>query len=258
MRQIVRAHYEPYSIKELIASLQTDDCKLTYLVKDGEQTTTEVFATHDQVLDVLKRFNNRSVLIEADEELTNAQKRSQFRDMLGNFWSRRGQEFGRLAEGFKLDYDPISNYDRYETGGWTDSTTDTFGETEVTETETPRVSTTTTTTPGVVMKTTENVSGDNSDELLPNSETISEPVGEHSDTVTVTPTEGTNETVTAGIEHEDTHETERSYNDYHIFGNIGITTPAQMLTAEKDMRAKLDLITEAVTEFVQLVSIYYV
>lgn len=108
------------------------------------------------------------------------------------------------------------------------------------------------------------------------------------DVVTVAGTNGTNTTVTEEIQKIDSHVTThtgqntttdadiaridthnrttgaqaakdtdtRSFDEYRVWGNIGVTTSAQMLTGELELRGALDLITHAVVEFIDLVSVY--
>ena len=79
--------------------------------------------------------------------------------------------------------------------------------------------------------------------------------------------EGFNQTITGDATHTDTHNRStgsvaakdtdtQTFDDYHVYGNIGVTTSAQMLTGELELRSALDLITHAVVEFIDLVSVY--
>lgn len=415
MRKVTRTPYNPYSIGECIKWAGTGELTLTYVNEDGETVT---FSPNDITKDVLKRFSDRVVFFDTEEELTDYTKWVYFKELLDNFWTRRGPQFGRLMDAVLKTYDPISNYDRHEAGGWTDTnilgarsgsdsgsdvygaksrtvtetpgvtdtitetpgvtttrtdtpaTTETVTETpgvtttntrtdnlseSVTETpgvtttntrtdnlsesvtETPRVATTTTSTPGVAMTTSTDRAGDNSATYRAVERVTVSPDGVHSDVTVVEPTSGTNQTaknntgtqtnqetltgtnqtaktntgtatnqethtgtnqtatVTSGMNtsvesftgnnqsvhartgsnttgtsenaYTDTHSktttqasatdtNTRLFNEYHVFGNIGVTTSAQMLTGEIELRGALDLITHAIVEFVDLVSVY--
>lgn len=181
-----------------------------------------------------------------------------------------------------------TQHTKTETPRVVDTIQDTYGATQETVTETPRAEMTTTTTPGVVTTTENGVFGDNSGTEVPQSKTVVTPDATNPDVVKVAGTDGTNTTVTADLMHTDsrteshdgqnttvdadlaridTHnrttgsqaakDTDtQTYDDYHVFGNIGVTTSAQMLQGELELRSALDLITHAVVEFVNLVSVY--
>ena len=413
MRKVTRTPYNPYSIGECLEYSGT--LTLTYVNEDGETVT---FSPDEITKDVLQRFRDRVILAATGEELNNYEKWMLLKNLLDNFWTRRGVQYGRLMDAVLKTYDPISNYDRHEAGGWTDTnilgarsgsdsgsdvygaksrtvtetpgvtdtitetpgvtttrtdtpaTTETVTETpgvtttntrtdnlseSVTETpgvtttntrtdnlsesvtETPRVATTTTSTPGVAMTTSTDRAGDNSATYRAVERVTVSPDGVHSDVTVVEPTSGTNQTaknntgtqtnqetltgtnqtaktntgtatnqethtgtnqtatVMSGMNtsvesftgnnqsvhartgsnttgtsenaYTDTHSktttqasatdtNTRLFNEYHVFGNIGVTTSAQMLTGEIELRGALDLITHAIVEFVDLVSVY--
>lgn len=376
MRKVERTPYNPYSIGECLEYASSGELALTYVNEDGETVT---FSPDEITKDVLLRFRDRVILAATGTELTDYQKWMLLKNNLGHFWSRRGVQYGRLMDAVLKTYDPISNYDRHEAGGWTDTNilgarsgsdsgsdvygaksrtvtetpgvTDTITETPgvtttrtetpattetVTETpgvtttntrtdnlsesvtETPRVATTTTSTPGVAMTTSTDRAGDNSATYRAVERVTVSPDGVHSDVTVVEPTSGTNQTATnntgtqtnqetrtgtnqtatvmSGLNtsvesfegnnqsvhartgsnttgtsenaYTDTHSktttqasatdtNTRLFNEYHVFGNIGVTTSAQMLTGEIELRGALDLITHALVEFVDLVSVYF-
>lgn len=383
MRTPKRTEYNPYSIAECIANTAnvSNTYKLTYTDEDNN---TQTFCSGTMAADILARFNDRvylyPVIANRTEEQELADAAAKFAAEYANWWSRRGTEWARLLQAFNKEYDPISNYDRHESGGWSDTNamgarsgshnlTDsyaTFTDTETvtptvktketvtptvksketvtptvksketvtptvksketvtpgvteTTTETPRVAMETVTTPGVTDTTTENVFADNSSTATPSKSVTVSHTGY--DTVTVTPTTGTNSTVVGRVgtnetvneivsgntetvneivsgntetvteivsgntetvnevvsgntqtqtvkgAHIDTHNTSTSENavtdtltrlfsDYHVYGNIGVTTSAQMLTGELELRSASDIITFALVEFVNLMTIY--
>ena len=417
MRKVERTPYNPYSIGECLEYASAGELALTYVNEDGETVT---FSPDEITKDVLLRFRDRVILAATGEELSDYNKWMLIKNNLDHFWSRRGAQYGRLMDAVLKTYDPISNYDRHEAGGWTDtnilgarsgsdSGSDVYGAKSRTVTETPGVTDTITETPGVTTTRTEtpattetvtetpgvtttntrtdnlsesvtetpgvtttntrtpNLSealtdrpansttvftpghvttrtteraGDNS-ATYTNVDRVTEMVGvqtpqysgdrtqvqfssDHTATTTNTGTEtnqetktgtnqtaktntgtatnqethtGTNqtETVISGMNtsvesftgnnqsvhartgsnttgtsenaYTDTHSktttqasatdtNTRLFNEYHVFGNIGVTTSAQMLTGEIELRGALDLITHALVEFVDLVSVY--
>lgn len=273
MRTPLTKYVEPYTLYELMSGLQADDLKLTYVNDDNDTIT---FCTDAIAKDVFERFQDRMVMVASSVELTAAEKRTQFLALYNSWWTRRKEQFGKLMDALTKDYDPIENYDRREEGGWsdthdigarsgTDDLTDHYDATKRTTTDEPGTTTTTTDTPRVVTESATGVYGDNSDTEVPKEVT------------TVTPTDGTNvsETVLSGEstltveddEREDTHNRStsseaatdtdtREYDGYRVHGNIGVTTSAQMIRGEIELRGEYDLITHAIVEFVDLVSVY--
>lgn len=362
MRKPKRTEYNPYSIGECIDNTEnvSNTFKLTYTDDDNNTAT---FCSGNDAVTILRRFNDRvylyPVLANRTEEQELADAAAKFAAEYAAWWSRRGAEWVRLLLAFEKEYDPISNYDRHESGGWSDTNamgarsgshnvTDnyaTFTDTETvtptvktketvtptvktketvtptvksketvtpgvteTTTETPRVAVETVTTPGTSDTTAKNVYGYNSSTATPAESTTLSHTG--SDTVTVTPTTGTNSTVVGRTgtnetvneivsgntetvneivsgntetvnevvsgntqtqmvkgAHIDTHNTTtgenavtdtltRLFSDYHVYGNIGVTTSAQMLNGELELRKASDIITFALVEFVNLMTIY--
>ena len=105
----------------------------------------------------------------------------------------------------------------------------------------------------------------NSSTEAPTDKTVVTPSG--TETTTVTPTEGTNTSVVADLAKSDTHNRSMSsvaasdtdthaFSNYRVYGNIGVTTAAQMLNGELELRGAYDLIEHAILEFVNLVSVY--
>lgn len=175
-----------------------------------------------------------------------------------------------------------------ETPGVTETVEDTFGASQETVTETPRAEMTTTTTPGVVTTTDVDVYGDNSTTDVPQSKTTVTPDATTPDVVTVAGTNGTNTTVTADLQKIDTHETSfegfnqtveaeqqhidthnrstgsqaakdtdtRTWDGYHVHGNIGVMTVADMLAKEVEIRSGVDLVMMAIREWIDKFTFY--
>ena len=154
--------------------------------------------------------------------------------------------------------------------------TDTPGATK-TVTDTPRAETTTTTTPGVKTTTERDVYGDNSSTAVPEDRVTVTPDATTPDVVTVAGTdgentvvtayEGFNQTVEAELQHIDTHnrttgalaaqdKDTRTWDGYHVHGNIGVMTVSSMLASEVQVRAGTDLVEMAIREWVDRYTYY--
>lgn len=127
------------------------------------------------------------------------------------WFQRRKPNFEKLWNGFTAEYNPIENYDRHE-----DST------------ETPNITHTLENGGTDSSTNTADVQGFNGDTYVPNSRTTSG--GESS-------SHGT-----------DTESGTRTFTS-RIHGNIGVTTSAQMLRGELDLRMGIDLYVMIALEF---------
>lgn len=135
----------------------------------------------------------------------------QVKSAITEWFTRRKNNFAKLWQGFTAEYNPIENYDRQE-----DST------------ETPNI-TRTLSNSGQDASTNEaDVQGYNGTDYVPNSRTKS------------SGTSSTNGT--------DTESGTRTYTS-RIHGNIGVTTSAQMLEGELNLRRSLDLYALIAEEF---------
>ena len=135
----------------------------------------------------------------------------QVKSAITQWFTRRKDNFAKLWQGFTAEYNPIENYDRQE-----DST------------ETPNI-THTLSNSGQDASTNEaDVQGYNGTDYVPNSRTKS------------SGTSSTNGT--------DTESGTRTYTS-RIHGNIGVTTSAQMLEGELNLRRSLDLYALIAEEF---------
>lgn len=134
-------------------------------------------------------------------------------------WSAKNREpLQRILRALTEDYNPIHNYDRYEESK--DSATDNFTEArEINGTQSG-------TTDASDSKTAEEtVSADNASEYQPDRKT------EENGTSTAT-TSGSNNS------KDDVTHSGQSGNEHsaHLYGNIGVTTSAQMIAGEMDIR----------------------
>lgn len=135
----------------------------------------------------------------------------QVKTAITEWFTRRKDNFAKLWQGFTAEYNPIENYDRQE-----DST------------ETPNI-THTLSNSGQDASTNEaDVQGYNGTDYVPNSRTKS------------SGTSSTNGT--------DTESGTRTYTS-RIHGNIGVTTSAQMLEGELNLRRSLDIYALIAEEF---------
>lgn len=145
-------------------------------------------------------------------------------------------EYIRMAQMLnRTDYDPLENYDRKEDGGWKDTTDDDA----IHKMKYAKNETTTTNDPKIKTKTTGSVYADNSTVAVPDTESITEPVRASVDDVDTVKTENAEHTDEASVEGDLT--VTRLFQDYHVHGNIGVTTAAQMISGEANVRSKLVL-----------------
>ena len=226
----------------------TDEEKAAFAMKYTDSNNQEVtLLSADGVINELQRMRNNALLI-----LPNIDEGSALNtviNMWSTWWNRRKQTYGWLDENLKrTDYDPLENYDRKEEGGWSD--TDDMAKRKTTET--PRVQVTVTQTPHVEMTTEKNIYGDNSSTAVPVEEVVTKPDGVKSDVTTTEPTAGTN--VVEADAYKDEHT--RLYDDYRVHGNIGVSTVADMLGKEVELRRPIDLVKFALNEWLDLYTVY--
>lgn len=161
----------------------------------------------------------------------------------------------------RRDYDPLENYDRKEDGGWKD-TMDigqrerTVDDDSVHNMEYDTVTTVTENDPKLKTKTTGKVYPDDGSTAMNDTESITEPVRDQVgdvDTITTNTSGHTDSSsvlgnvVTTDAEAQDV--TTRLYQDYHVHGNIGVTTAAQMIQGEIDVRSSNNLYEWIVSKF---------
>lgn len=150
-----------------------------------------------------------------------------FFKLLFNEWkTRRLPEFVKMSDALTAEYNPIENYNRIEEGSITDAH---HKGSKSTATLTPNTTTTSTNT----------INGFDGGSVTGGSNTVNQ-TGSSTST-------STNEDISATVFDKDV----KSFQEYRIHGNIGVTTNQQMIEAELEMR-KTDLITNIVEEFVRM------
>ena len=226
----------------------TDEEKASFAMKYTDSNNQEVtLLSANGVIQNLRRLRENALFILPHIDEGSALNTIQH--MFTSWWARRAHTYGWLDEALKrTDYDPIENYDRKEEGGWSD--TDDMAKRKTTET--PRVQVTVTQTPHVEMTTEKNIYGDNSSTAVPVEEVVTKPDGVKSDVTTTEPTAGTN--VVEADAYKDEHT--RLYDDYRVHGNIGVSTVADMLGKEVELRRPIDLVQLALNEFLDLYTVY--
>ena len=230
--------------------------------------TTVTLLDADGVLRELRRMRENAFLITPNIDEGSAL--NYVTSTFASWWARRAHTYGWLDENLKrTDYDPLENYDRKEDGGWKDTddmasqTNDFTPRTSDTVTETPGVTVRTTQTPHVEMTTDKNIYGDNSSTAVPVEQVVTKPDGTNSDVTEVGPVDGgSNSTVTTHVgkdttvlgAHKDEHT--RLYQNYRVHGNIGVSTVADMLGKEVELRRPIDLVKFALNEWLDLYTVY--
>ena len=236
---------------------------------DSNADTVTLMETQD-TLAIMSTMRQNALVILPEYAETPEQAITWVRGLFSEWWNRRKNTYGWLDENLnRTDYDPLENYDRKEEGGWTDTddmasqTNDFTPRTSDTVTETPGVTVRTTQTPHVQMTTDKNIYGDNSSTAVPVEQVITSPDGTNSDVTEVGPVAGgTNSTVTTHVgkdttvlgAHKDEHT--RLYDDYRVHGNIGVSTVADMLGKEVQLRRPIDLVKFALNEWLDLYTVY--
>ena len=144
-------------------------------------------------------------------------------------WGRKWSlELSRIYEALTAEYNPIYNYDRYEEYTDTGSSTDKPDYESINSQK-------------VAGNVENQISADNSSSYQPEAKTISD-MGSISQTV-----KGTRSNVETELNHE-----------AHLYGNIGVTTSAQMVTEVVEQRMKYNLYETATKLFANelLINVY--
>lgn len=159
-------------------------------------------------------------------------------------WSRKwAASLERIALAMTTEYNPLHNYDRFEE--WTDKESGEY-ENNVTaggEDETKNTGTITTTETGSTTEQTNNMTTEktvaayNSNAYQPDEKNTVNGSVVTSPNTTQTVTPNTTETVKRGTTEDGSGNDKReAEHKGHMYGNIGVTTSVQMLTAEVDAR----------------------
>lgn len=209
-------------------------------------------ASGTEVLKLIKRNYYNRIFIDADTHLDDSTPMTAsvcFADMFKDFVSRRLDNYKRIYDMMLQEYNPLENYDRMEEGSVV--RTKDYGE-KVTSTVDDKRNESTS-TPRVEISVDNFVVGYNEDEPHLAGKTVTKANG--SDTVndTIVSQNSGGETYTEQT-HTDT-ETE-SRNGFRVHGNIGVTTPADMILGELGVRERFDLVKLIVRTFIDEVTFY--
>lgn len=167
-------------------------------------------------------------------------------------WSHaRVGAWARMLDALSEEYNPVHNYDRYEvetgtdTGTRTETDTGTRTETDTgtrSETEAEDIADTASDT------TTGQVTGVNSNLFSDDKKTLSSGTGARDRDVSKQETRNLSHGETRNLSRGETRNLANSRN-LHAFGNIGVTTAADMITQEITVR-KHDIINTIKAEFI--------
>ena len=152
---------------------------------------------------------------------------------------RRRYDFEQMYKALTATYNPIENYDRYETvsRNYTNSGKDNTSRTYRNEN-----TSTDTTTLGTQIITSEGVSAYNSSDYANRSKTDTTNSGSDKNINVANSQSSDDSTVNYGAVRDESE-------DVHVHGNIGVTTNQQMIEAEEEMRIKYDLYSMIATLF---------
>lgn len=248
---------EPSLLAIRVATVAADDVAnassyaLAYTDTEG---ATQTLASGSDVLTLLTQMRGSAkVILTGSEELTKTQILAMTRGLFTEWWNRRKDTYGWLDESLRrTDYDPLENYDRKEEGGWKDDH-DIASATDTT-TSTPRAVRRRTSTPGVVITTENETYGDNSSTEVPAAKMTVTPDATTPDIVEEGGVNGTDTVQTVRGAHKDTDT--RLYQNYRVHGNIGVSTVADMLGKEVELRRPIDLVKFALNEWLDLYTTY--
>lgn len=209
-------------------------------------------ASGTEVLKLIKRNYYNRQFIDTDrkyEDSTPMTAGACFADMFKDFVSRRLDNYKRIYDMMQQEYNPLENYDRLEEGSIIRSTE--YGEKVTNSVDTKRNESIS--TPKVEITAENFVVGYNEDEAHLAGKTVTKANGSDTINDTIVSQNSGGETYTEQT-HTDT-ETE-SRDGFRIHGNIGVTTPAQMIMGELDIRERFDLVKAIVRTFIDEVTFY--
>lgn len=218
---------------------------------DNDFTFGEI-ASGTEVLKLIKRNYYNRRFIDTDnkyEDSTPMTASVCFTDLFKEFVSRRLDNYKRIYDMMQQEYNPLENYDRLEEGSIIRSKE--YGENVTSTVDTKRNESTS--TPKVEITAENFVVGYNEDEPHLAGKTVTKANGSDTINDTIVSQNSGGETYTEQA-HTDT-ETE-SRNGFRVHGNIGVTTPAQMIMGELDIRERFDLVKAIVRCFIDEVTFY--
>jgi len=209
-------------------------------------------ASGTEILKLIKRNYYNRQFIDSDtryEDSTPTTAGACFTDIFKDFVTRRLDGYTRIYNMMLQEYNPLENYDRIEDGSRTRTTV--YGEkvNDVVDNRknesisTPRVEITAENFIVGYNETVGQLSGKTVTKTNANDEINDTIVSQNSGGETQTERTHT-DTITDG------------YDNYRIHGNVGVTTPAQMIMGELDIRERYDLIKAIVRAFIDETTFY--
>lgn len=219
---------------------------------ENDNFTFGAIASGEEVIKMIRRNYFNRIFIDTDtryEDSTPTSAGACFTDMFAEFVKRRLVNFTRLNAMLLQEYNPLENYDRMEEGEKV--TTSVYGEKISTTEDTKRNESIS--TPRLQITTENYVVAYNESEPVLTGKTVSIPNGSEDVNDTIVSQNSGGETYT---ENERTDTVTVGNNNFRIHGNIGVTTPAQMILGELGLRERIDLVKIIVKEFIDEVSFY--
>lgn len=261
--------YDYYVLDDIIGNIGTTQYELK--ATNLEKNETDTLANWDYISDYLiTKYGDRSIFLTVDAPTNN------FLFKFFNYIATRQHNIDMLYTSFMTYYNPVENYNRYETSELTkngkelraigttgtDTQSTDYGKNETTNTYGAIISNTLN---GATNQTTESkISADNSDNYQPDNMTttsmqpinINTTTDGRTDTTIIKQKTDTN-TTTYGKKINDSLEyiNRADSTESHIHGNIGVTTGAQMIQGELSVRL-VDLVNLILDEFAKLYTIY--
>lgn len=219
---------------------------------DPENFSFGIIASGQEMLKIFKRYYYDRVFVDCDTDAENSTVDTAlacFEDLYKEFQERRLQNYMRIYDMMLMEYNPLENYDRLEEGSIIRSKE--YGEKVTSSVDTKRNESTS--TPKVEITAENFVVGYNEDTPHLSGKTVTKANG--SDTINdkIVSQNSGGETYTEQT-HTDT-ETE-SRNGFRVHGNVGVTTPAQMIMGELGIRERYDLVKAIATTFIDDVTFY--
>lgn len=230
---------KPYRVENILSSSPKFAITTQF---EGETITLSTYANTNNLLDFyfsdflfLGRYDNTKTL-----EQNLASTKEKFADTFDLWKQNNSKNIDVLYSALYTDYNPLENYDRKEEGGYTD---------EHHKGSKSATASKETTTPDLTTETTNRTKVKSSDFVYGFDSASASPTG-YNETV---PTEGTDKTTQTGTtsttrtaEENYTTETDisdtvfdndkRVFNSYRVHGNIGVTTPSDLIKGEFNIR----------------------
>lgn len=261
--------YDYFILEDVIEQMGSIQLELKATFLENNETIT--LSNWTYISDYLiTKYGDRSILLLVDGTSNNLMLK------FLNFINLRQHNIDMLYTAFRTYYNPIENYNRYETSELTkngkelraigttgtDTQSTDYGKNETTNTYDAIKSNTLN---GETSQTTESkISADNSDNYQPDTMTttsmqpinINTSTDGRTDTTIIKQKTDTNTTIYGKKINDSLEYINRTDStESHIHGNIGVTTGAQMIQGELSVRL-VDLVNLILDEFAKLYTIY--